>query len=96
MADQKNAGTAPWHRASVRIRVMLAIACLWPTFPIALFLRRIHVSVVIICFLRALLVLLALGMVVRPDWVERMIRAWQRESERVGEGFEKRPPTGFP
>jgi len=74
----------------------MAISCLWPMIPIVLFLRRIHVSVVIVCFLLAPLVLLALGMVVRPNWVERMIRSWQRESERMGEGLERRPPTGFP
>jgi hypothetical protein len=35
-------------------------------------------------------------MVVRPDWIMRATRAWEKDLERVGEQLEKRPPPGFP
>lgn len=96
MIDKKNAGTEPWYRASARNKVIFAVVYLWPIFPIVLFLRRIHISTVIICSLIGPWVLFGLAMVVRPNWVERMRRVWERELERVGEGLERRPPTGLP
>jgi hypothetical protein len=55
-----------------------------------------HVITVFICFLIMPSVLFAVTMVVRPNWIERMRRVVDRELERVGEGLERRPPTGLP
>ena len=67
-----------------------------PLVPIVLFLRRMHVSTLIICFLITPSVLFGVTMIVRPNWLERMRRVVDRELERVGEGLERRPPTGLP
>jgi hypothetical protein len=96
MNDRESDGTALWHRTSARNVVLFAVAFLAPLVPIVLFLRRLHVSTVIICFLITPLVFSGLVMVVRPTWVERMRRVVERELERVGEGLERRPPTGLP
>jgi hypothetical protein len=96
MIDKNRDGTKLWYRASPRNIVVFAIVWLGSQVPIVLFLRRIHVSTVIICFLIMPCVLLGLIMVVRPNWVERMRGVWDRELERVGEGLERRPPTGLP
>jgi hypothetical protein len=85
-----------WHRTSDLNVMFIAIAFLAPLVPIAVFLRRIHVSAVIICVLILPWVLFGLTMVVRPNWVERARRVAERELERVGEGLERRPPTGLP
>jgi hypothetical protein len=96
MNDKESDGTALWHSTSARNLVLFAIAFLAPLVPIVLFLRRLHVTTAIICFLIAPSVLFGLVMVVRPTWVERMRRVVDRELQRVGEGLERRPPTGLP
>jgi len=96
MINDKRGGTELWHRTSARNVVLFAIAFLVPLVTIVFFLRRMHVSTVIICFLTMPPVLFGLTMVLRPNWVERMRRVWERELERVAEGLERRPPTGLP
>jgi hypothetical protein len=96
MNDKGSDGTALWHRTSARNVVLIAIAYLAPLVLIVLFLRRLHVSTVIICFLITPSVLYGLVMVIRPTWGECMRRVVDRELERVGEGLERRPPTGLP
>jgi hypothetical protein len=84
------------YSTSVRNAVLFAIAWLGPLSLIVLFLRRIHVSPVIIFFLIMLSVPLVLTMLARPTWVEHMKRLFDRELARAGEGLERRPPPGFP
>jgi hypothetical protein len=85
-----------WYRASARNVMIFAFIWLSSLVPIVLFLKLIHASWVIICCLIAPWELVGLAMVVRPNWVDRYTRRWERELERTGEGLEKRPPTGFP
>jgi hypothetical protein len=92
----ESAGSGPLYLARVRNRLIVAIALLWPIFPIVFFLRRRHVSTVIICFLITPLVLVGMMIVVRPTWFERWRQWSNRELERMGEGLERRPPTGLP
>ena len=96
MSDNKNVGTELWYRASARKRVVLVIAFLLPIFPIVFFFRRIHVSMVIICFLMTPWVLAGAVMVVRPTWIDAWMRWWRKTTEQMGESLEKRVPPGFP
>jgi hypothetical protein len=96
MIEKQGAGTELWYRASARNVVIFAIAWLLPWLPIVLFLRRIHVGPIFISLVVGPWVLVGLAMVVRPNWVERARQRWERELERVGEGLERRPPTGLP
>ncbi len=96
MVEKKRIGTELWYRAGAWNAVLFAIAWLGPLSLIALFLRTIHVNTAIILFLMMPSVFLGLTMLARPDWVERMRRVIDRESARVGEGLERRPPTGLP
>ena len=96
MITKTSAEPQLWYRVNARNLAVFAIAYLLPVGLVVLFLRRIHVRTVIICFLIAPSVFFGLAMLVRPKWVERMRRVWNRELERTGEGLERRPPTGFP
>jgi len=96
MIDKRSGETEPWNRTRVLKAVAVVIGLSLGLVPTALFLRKIHVSTVIICCLIMPTVLLALISIVRPNWIERMQRVVDRELERVGEGLERRPPTGLP
>ena len=96
MIENKHRGTELRFRAGAPNAVVFAIAWLGPLFLIVLFLRRIHVSTVMVLFIIMPSVLLGLIILVRPEWAERMRRVTARELERTGEGLERRPPTGLP
>lgn len=96
MIEKKRNGTELWYRAVAQNPAVFAIAWLGPLFLIVLFLKRIHASTVMIFSVVVPSVLLGLMILVRPEWAERMRRVSERESERTGEGLERRPPTGLP
>jgi len=96
MTDKRNGETEPWNRTRVLKAFALVIGLSLGLVPTALFLRKIHVSTIIICCLMMPMVTFALISIVRPNWTARMMRVLEREMGRMGEALERRPPTGLP
>jgi uncharacterized protein (DUF58 family) len=95
MTDKRNDPTRLWYRSSAKNVLIFVLIWLGAAFPALMFIRTAHWTVA----LYLLLVLwAALGsmMLLRPNWLLRLTRAWQKESEEIGEQLEKRPPTGLP
>jgi hypothetical protein len=95
MPNGRDNPTELWYRASAKNMVFFVLIWLGAASPVFMFIKMIHGSVALYLFLVPW-ALLGLTMLVRPNWLLRITRAWQKESERMGGQLEKRPPTGLP
>lgn len=93
VTDNRRDLTELWYRASAKNVVIFALMWLGAAFLTLMFVKSvIHAAQYL---LLVPWTLLGSTMVVRPDWIMRATRAWEKDLERVGEQLEKRPP-GFP
>jgi hypothetical protein len=95
MTDKRSDPKELWYRASAKNVLIFVLIWLGAAFPVFMFIRLIHGGAAFYLFLVPW-ALLGLMMLVCPNWLLRLTRAWEKELERVGGQLEKRPPTGLP
>ncbi len=96
MTDNRRDPNELWYRASPKNVVIFALMWLGEAFLILMFAKWVIHGSAVLYLLLVPWALFGLIMVVRPNWIMRVMRAWEKNLERVGEQLEKRPPPGFP
>ena len=92
--EQNPAGL--WYRASAKNVVIFALMWLGQAFLILMFLRWVFHGSAAVYLLLVPWMLFGLIIVLRPNWILGMTRAFDKALEDAGALFEKRPPPGFP
>ena len=85
-----------WYRASAKNVVIFALMWLGEFFLILMFFKWVIHGSALVYLLLFPWALFGLIMVVRPNWILRATRAFDKALEDAGALFEKRPPPGFP
>ncbi len=96
MTDNRPGTNELWYRASAKNTAIFALLWSGEAFLILMFIKRVIHGSAALYLLMVPWTLLGLTMVVLPNWIVRVTRAWEKSLERVGENLEKRPPPGFP
>ena len=88
--------TGRWYRASAKNVVIFALIWVGEPFLILMFVKWVFHGSAAVYLLMFPLALFGLIMLVRPNWILGMTRAFDKALEDAGALFEKRPPPGFP
>jgi hypothetical protein len=97
MTDNPNDSTPLWYRASATNVVIFSLLWLGEFFLILLFLKNwvFHTGAAIY-LLMIPWALIGLIMVVRPNWIPRILRVVEEKVERDMNRLDKWTPPGFP